>query len=150
MRSQTIKVRNLPQWEVQPRTVHVKPVLALMFMGVAGIALLFVPAFAGLGVILIIISIFSLLIMPDRILIQFTPDYLVLSNHRDAETCTIIYWDDIVNWQYEYHPSVDKLLINLVNGTSESIEMYSRRAVARYMNQYAPDKEIKSVRRKDS
>ena len=88
--------------------------------------------------------------MPDRILIQFTPDYLVLYNHRDAETCTIIYWDEIVNWQYEYHPSVDKLLINLVNGTSESIEMYSRRAVARYMNQYAPDKEIKSVRRKDS
>ncbi len=149
MRSQTIKVRNLPQWEAQPRTVHVKPVLALVIMGIAGIGLLFFPAVAGLGVILIIISIFSLLIMPDRILIQFTPEYMILYNHRDAETCTIIYWDEVVNWQYEYHPSVDVLLINLVNGTTESIEIYSRSAVARYLDQYAPGKEIKSVRRKD-
>ena len=131
-------------------TVHAKPILGLLLCGVAGFALLFFPAAAGIGVILLIVSVFALSLMPDRFLIQFSEDYLVLYNHQDMDMCTIIYWDEIVNWQYEYHPAVDVLTVNLVNGTSESIELYSKRPIIRFMNQYAPGKEIRSSRRKDN
>ncbi|MBP3868008.1 MAG: hypothetical protein IKF60_09405 [Solobacterium sp.] len=150
MRSQVIKTRNLPAWKAPPRIVHVKPVLLMILLGLLGIGFLFFQPLAGIGAILIIVSVFSILVMPDRILIQFSPDYLVLYNHRDADTCTIIYWDEIVNWQYEYHPSMDRLTINLVNGSSESIELYSKRPIQYSMNQYAPGKEIKSARRKEN
>lgn len=149
MKSQVIKVRNLPKLESQPYTVHVKPVLALTLMGFAGIAMLLTPVLAGAGVVLILISVFSLLMMPDRFLIQFTPEFLILYNHREANICTIVYWEDIVTWQYEYHKGVDVLVLSLIDGSTQTIELYSKRSIARYMNQYAAGKEVKSVRRKD-
>jgi len=149
MKSQVLKVRNLPASETPPRIVHVKPVLAMALLGLLGICFLFFQPMAGIGAILVIVSVFSILLMPDRVLIQFFPDYLVLYNHRDMDTCTMIYWDEIVNWQYEYHPSMDRLTIHLVNGSSESIELYGKRAIQRSMDQYAAGKEIRSARRKD-
>ncbi len=150
MRSQVIKVRNLPECTVQPYTIHVKPVAALAITGIAGFALLITgTAAAGAGVILILVSVFSLLMMPDRRLIQFTPDYMVLYNHRDASVCTIIYWDELVTWQYNYHPAMDVLIVSLTDGSSQSIELFSKRTAARFLNMYAPGKEIKNVRRKD-
>ncbi len=150
MKSQAIKIRNLPESSGAPYTVHVKPVAFLACIGLAGIGLLFTKTTAsGVGVVLILVSVFSLLMLPDRNLIRFTPDFLVLYNHRNAEMCTIIYWDEIVNWQYEYHKNADRLVLSLVDGSSQSIELYSKRPIIRYMNLYAAGKEQKNVRRKD-
>ena len=150
MKSQAIKVRNLPETDTAPYSVHVKPVAALAVMGLAGIGLLFSRSvLSGIGVIMIMISVFALLMMPDRILLQFTPDYLILYNHRNSGMCTIVYWDDIVTWQYEYHKGFDVLVLSLVDGTSQSIELYSKRPIIRFMNMYAAGKEQKNSRRKD-
>ena len=150
MKSQSIKVRNLPAADVPVYTVHVKPIATLAVMGLAGIGLLFTGTVAGgAGVVLILVSVFSLLMLPDRFLIQFTPDYMVLYNHRNPEECTIVYWDDIVTWQYEYHKGVDVLVLSLVDGSTQTIELYSKRPIERFMNQFAPGKEVKSTRRKD-
>lgn len=151
MKSQMIKTRNLPDWTHQPHMIHVKPVAFLTLVGLAGIAL-FVSgtAWVGIGLILSITSVFALLMMPDRILIQFTPEYMVLYNHRDKETCTVIYWEDLVNWQYEFHPSYDTLTCFLVDGSVQHIDLYAKRPAAKYLNQYAPGKEIKNVRMKEN
>ena len=150
MKSQVIKVHNLPDWKSQPHTIHVKPVLGLSILTVCGMAMLFSSTLAGLGLVAVIVTTFALLMMPDRNLIQFTPEYAVLYNHRDPGLCTIVYWDDLVTWQYEYHPSVDQLTFHLVDGSVQSIEMFRKSAVARYMNQYAPGKEVKTSRRKEA
>ena len=151
MKSQVIKAKNLPVWTHQPYTIHVKPVAFLAVMGLAGIGLFFTKGtLIGVGLILTIVSIFALLMMPDRILAQFTPDYMILYNHRDKNICSIIYWDELVNWQYEYHGSYDVLSCCLIDGTVQSIDLYSKRRAAKYINMYAPGKEIKTVRRKDS
>lgn len=103
----------------------------------------------GIGLFLIMVSIFSLLMLPDRLLVQFNPDYMVLYNHRDRSLCSIVYWDEIVTWQYEYHATHDRLALSLLDGTVQSVELFSKRSVARYLEQYAPGKEVKSSRRKD-
>ena len=145
-----IKTRNLPPVTAQPYTIHVKPVAALSLMGIAGIGLLLTHSFlSGIGVMMILLSVFALLMMPDRLLMQFSPDFMVLYNQRDAARCTVIYWDEIVNWQYEYHPGVDVLALSLVDGSTQTIELFSKRSISRFMNQYAPGKEIKSTRRKE-
>ena len=61
----------------------------------------------------------------------------------------MIYWDEIVNWQYEWHPANDNLTITMVDGSMQIIELYSKRRVAKYLNMYAPNKEIKNVRIKE-
>ena len=145
-----MKVRNLPQTKNQPYSIHVKPVFALCVMGIAGIGLLLTrTAFAGLGVMQIVIAIFALLMMPDRILLQVSPEYLAMFNLRDPSKCTVVYWDEVVNWQYEYHSPADILALSLIDGSTQTIEMFSRRSVSRFMNLYAPGKEIRSSRRKE-
>ena len=55
----------------------------------------------------------------------------------------MIYWDEIVNWKYEYHTSVDLLKVTTVDDNTESVEMYSKWGVRKFMNLYAPGKEVK-------
>ncbi|MBO7703858.1 MAG: hypothetical protein J6S26_05370 [Solobacterium sp.] len=150
MRSQVIKVRNLPEWQSQPHTIHLKPVAALAVFALAGLIMLVMNTFAFAGLIFLITSVFALLMMPDRFLIQFTPEYAILYNHRDLTLCTIVYWEDLVNWQYEYHAVSDTLLLTLTDGSVQSIELYAKAPVARYLNQYAPGKEVKTSRRKEA
>ena len=151
MKSQVIKARNIPEPARQPYTIHVKPVAFLTLLGLAGLALFLTRGpWVGVGLILSIVSVFALLMMPDRTLMQFTPEYMVLYNNRDKSICTLIYWEDLVTWQYEYHPGSDLLSCSLTDGSVQTIELFSKRPVARYINLYAPGKEIRSVRRKES
>ncbi|MBR4444628.1 MAG: hypothetical protein IKS37_01850 [Solobacterium sp.] len=148
MRSQTIKIRNLPHDPTRvTKTVNVKPVLLLLFLLLLGGIFLAIRAYLLVGGIFIAgISLFALLVMPDRILCQFTDEYLVLYNTREKDECNLLYWDEIVSWQYEWHPSVDLLVIQMIDGSTETQEMYSKRSIAGMMRRYIPGKEIRSSR----
>ncbi len=150
MKSQAMKVKNLKKWAMAPKTIRVKPVMTLIVIACVGCFLIFLQTYlAGLGVCLMILALFSLLLLPDRKLVEFTPDYLILYNQKDDSMCLILYWDEIMQWHYEWHPTYDYLVITMVDGTSEKIEMYSKHSIARHMRYYAAKKEIKSVRVKD-
>ena len=150
MKSQVIKVKNLKSWAMAPKAIRLKPITTLVVIAIGGACLLFSNTYlAGLGVCLMTVSLFSLLLLPDRKLVEFTPDYLIMYNQRDESMCTIIYWDEIVKWRYEWHATYDYLVVTLIDGSSERIEMYSKHSIARSMEYYAPNKEIKNVRVKE-
>lgn len=130
-------------------TVHVKPTFALSFFVLLGIAMMIMKPYMMLpGLTLIILSLFALAVMPDRLLCTFTPEYLVLYNCKDRAECNIIYWDEIVSWTYEWHPNYDQLVINLTDGRTELQDMYSPRTIRRQMRLYAKDKEKKARSRR--
>ena len=93
---------------------------------------------------MILLALFSLFIMPDRKLCDFTDDYLVLYNQPDRSRCYMVCWEDIVSWRYEWHASYDQLVILLSDGSTQMQEMYSRLSIQYYMNQYAKGKEVKN------
>ena len=43
----------------------------------------------------------------------------------------------------------DLLVVTLLDGSTQSVDMYSKRSVAKYMRQFAPNKEKKNVRNKE-
>lgn len=144
MKSQVIKVKNLKEWASPPKQIRVKPNGFLTVVGIAGVAMMFLKTYlAGLGLCVVTVSVFALLLLPDRILVEFTPQYIVMYNQKDEEMCTIIYYDEILEWHYEWHATCDKFAITLIDGTSESVDMYSKRCVLRSMHMYAPGKERK-------
>lgn len=151
MRSQYIKTRNIPDTvRKNAHTVRVKPWLTLIGIFVIGVVVVAMHSYTvGIALPLMILTLFSLLAMPDRILIQFTPEYMLMYNQHDRSECAMIYYEDVVSWQYEYHRSSDLLVVNLVDGTSQSVDMYGRYAISRFMKMYLPYKEVKSVRRKN-
>lgn len=128
--------------------VTVKPTGYLALMLLAGFGFLFAgtSALSVLGMLMLVTSIYSICMLPDRLLMQFTPAYAVLYNQRDRNSCSIVYWNEITNWQYEYHRANDRLVFYLVDGSKQEVDIYSKRLVTRMMKTYAPNKEIKNAR----
>lgn len=145
VKSQVIKTRNLP--EDLSRTayeVHVKPWWFLIIVLVADVFIMILkPYMISLFIPLVILTLFAIFGMPDKVLVQFTPDYLVMYNRKSKDECTLVYWDEVVSWVYEYHNAADVLKLELIDGSIESVEMYSKRSVRKKMNLYAKDKEKK-------
>lgn len=124
--------------------VQLKPTVFLALMVMTG--MIFVAAKPYLilgGIMMVMLGAFCLFVMPDGVLCEFTRDYLVLYNRRRSQDCMLIYWEDIVSWQYEWHANTDYLIIMLVDGSTERQEVYSG-SIRRLMKRYAPGKEIKA------
>ncbi|MGP1376577.1 MAG: hypothetical protein ACTTKS_03235 [Bulleidia sp.] len=149
MKSQIIRTRNIPP-STDGRMLHirVKPTGLLILGLTLGIASLFgARRFIILGVLLGSVCLFSFF-LPDRILASFTPEFLALYNQKEKDSAIICYWDEIVQWRYEYHRANDCLVVTLVDGSSQSVEMYARYPLVWYMHRFAPNKEIRSGRMK--
>ena len=144
MKSQAIRKRNLPEDVSVLHRVQLKPTLFLILMDMAG--MIFVvpkPYLVLIGIMMVMLGAFCLFVMPDGILCEFTKDYLILYNRHEKDECTMVYYEDIVSWSYEWHANSDYLTLMLVDGSTERQEVYSRRIRA-YMKLYAPGKELKT------
>lgn len=153
MKSQKIRVRNLPENITRSRaSVHVKPTgILFLLLCIGAMIILLLQELFIYGVAMIMLAIFALTILPDRILITFADDYLVLYNQQDRSICVLLYYDEIVNWQYEVHRTYDRILFTLVDGSCESQEMFSLCAVKKNLEEHLPGKQKKSLRvRKES
>ena len=144
MKSQKIYIRNLPADRAVTHTVRLKPLLLIFLILLSGILLFFASIYyRTIAAVMVMVALFMLAVMPEKILCEFTDKYLILYNQKDHSRCMMIYWEDIVNWRYEWHAYSDQLWITLVDGISESIELYSKRSVRRWLNRYAPQKELR-------
>ena len=147
MRSQTIRTRNLPENNGLEEKVHVKPITILSLMLVIGIVLAVLKPFLLFpGILITLMALFALFIMPDRVICEFRDEYVILYNERKKTRCNMIYYEDVVSWQYEWYPTVDKLVFNLVDGTSQILEVYSKASVRDYLDDHLPHKEVKKSR----
>ena len=148
MKSQRIRVRNLPDTpdEIE-KTVMLKPKILFAFMMVAGfIITVFKSYLVVTGLSLVILAAFALFIMPDGKLCEIRKNYIVLYNNPGTDQVTLVYWDELMNWSYEYHAAADLLVLTLYDGTVETQEMYSRYTISGSMKKHALDKEKKGRR----
>ncbi len=146
MRTQYIKIRNIPEAErKRATTIRVKPWVGLYVLLVVSLIMVFMKSyFMVLSASVVILTLFALMILPDRILVQFMQDYMILYNRTDRDECTMIYYDEVVSWHYEYHRNSDLVVVDILNGDSETFDMFSKRIIKRYMNRYMPNKEKKA------
>ena len=148
MKSQVIRKRNIPSDAYVTHRIQLKPKLTMDIVHLSGVIFIAAKPYLMLvGAMLVTLAFFCLFVMPDGVLCEFTRDYLILYNRRDRSECMLVYWDDIVSWQYEWHPVTDMLSITLVDGSTETLEVYSS-SVRRYMKLYCANKENRTkVRR---
>lgn len=143
MKSQVIRIRNLPETRSVLQRYQLKPTLFLVSMIISGMLMVAAKPYLMLGgIMMTMLGAFCLFIMPDGILCEFTREYLILYNRRRSDDCMLIYYDEIVSWKYERHPSADELIITMVDGSTQKQECYSKR-IAIYMRIYVADKEAR-------
>ena len=149
MKSKEIRVRNLPKDDVPFYVSNVKPTSFLIIAMITGICFLWIRSYLQvIGVMVIMVSLFSLLMLPDCKLYEIHQDYIVLYNRHDKSECLIIYYEDMVSWHYEWNPSYDQLVISLVDGSVEKQEVYAKYRIEKWLNSLAPGKQAKKNYRK--
>lgn len=142
MKSKILKIRNIAKEPPIIATVSVKPKQGLsILIFVSFIMMIFSNLFSYIGVLVFGISTFCLFVLPDRKLIEFTYDYIILYNCKEREKCSLVYWEDMLTWQYISRADHDELEIELVDHTIKSIECFSRRSVIPLLRTYAREKE---------
>ncbi len=148
MKSQVIKSRNLPKdYKTYEKMINVKPIGLLIVTLISGVLITFLkPYLAMSGISMIVLSLFCLVVMPDKELCRFTKDYLVLFNRHHKDECTLVYWDEIVSWHYEWYKTYDKMVVELIDGSYEIQEMYSLYAIKKEMELHVPNKMKKNKR----
>ena len=146
MKSQVLRATNLPKDREALHSVKVKPIVLLLAIVLFGLFLaIFRDYLLFFGIMIIGISSFSLFLLPNKVLIEFYPEYLVLYNYKDKNRCHIVYYDEIVSWKYERRVNGDTLVLNLVDGSSLLQDLYSKRSIQTYMDQFLPNKEVKNT-----
>lgn len=144
MKSKELKTYNLPCEQEIIHQLEVKPYVFLVTILIIGIAYIFYNG--SIALVLMSMSLYALFFLPDRKLLIFTEEYMVMQNKAAKDDCIMIYYDEIISWQYIRSSKVDTLVVELEDGTLEKIDCFSKRRVTKYMEEFAPNKQIKMKR----
>lgn len=148
MKSKELKTYNLPEDRVVLSYIDAKPVMGIFLIFVlGGILLVYQQYFMGGAIVLM--SLGAMFLLPSRKLIEFYSDYLVLYNHANKDVCEMIYYEDVVSWQYAYGVAFDKLNFKLVDNSIHSVDGFSIITFENQLNKYLKDKkEVKKEKKK--
>ncbi len=139
MRTKELKVYNLPNNRTINADIDAKPYTLLLGLMGLGVMLMIFNAYIY-GASLLLLGLFAIALLPRKILIEFSDNYMVLYNKVDKNDCVIIYYDDIVFWNYQRNVQNDTLTIELLDGSVESINCFDKHRIQRFMFIYAKGK----------
>lgn len=147
MRSKILKTRNIPKNVTVIQRVTLKPVFLLSMMIIVSAVILFFTSVTILGLSLLGLTSFFFFILPNHVLIEFTEEFLILYNRKSKDECTLVYWDEIMNYEYQSNnKGADILSITLIDDTVYTIECFSRNSIRLMFNQFASNKEVRRKR----
>lgn len=145
MKSKELKVYNLPSDSFFISEINAKPTILFLLIFFAGIISLFFDFPKLYGVIISLAGLTCICFMPRAVMVEFYNDYLILYNKADKNTCTIIYYDEVNSWYYTWGTSRDFLVIELLDGTQEKIEAFSKTIFEVNMSRFLKDKHVKNL-----
>ncbi len=141
MNSKEIKAYNLPKDQRIIYHMETKPYILLGIFLTVGFLMFMVNGM--LAIVICSVVIYAIILLPSKVLLDFTDDYLIMYNRSSKNDCVMIYYNEIVSWTYRKDIREDELIVELVDGSTEKVECYSRTKVRRIMSTFARDKEIK-------
>lgn len=96
------------------------------------------------GIAIAVIGLSFLMFLPKLIMLEFYDDYMILHNKANKTDCVLIYYEDVVSWHYQWNAYKDYLYIELIDGTNERIEAFSKTEFELAMNRFLKDKRKKT------
>lgn len=144
MKSKELKTYNLPKDDLLISSIDAKPSFLFLLLTIFGILLLFFESFRLYGVSILVITLITYLYLPKVTLMEFFQDYLVLYNRADNNTCVLVYYDEVVSWNYTWSANRDYLNIELQNSQKERIEAFSKTIFESNMNRFLKEKKKKN------
>ena len=145
MKSKVLKSYNIPTDQVLLSVIDAKPSALILLVTGLGMLIFMAGWSYAYGVAIMIVALCCGLFLPRDILMIFFEDYLILYNKADRSSCVLIYYDEVVSWNYSWSPTRDYLNIELIDGSIERIEAFSKTYFESKMKLYLKGKQKKNV-----
>ena len=140
MRSKELKTHNLPVDNQVLAQIDAKPTFLFMILIGMGLIFFIYNHTNPYGVFVTIVAVAALIYLPRVVLMEFYQDYMVMYNKADKTNCVLIYYDEVVSWNYVWGANRDFLLVELVDGSEEIIETFSKTVFESNLNRFLRDK----------
>lgn len=142
MKSSLIKIENIDKLTPIAYTIRLKPLGILIGAFVVGVICFFMGTpFSEIGLFLSVLAVFFFIVLPDRILLQFTDKSVRMYTKDTVGEVRILYYDEIVSYTYEASHKKDTLYFTLVDGSTYSLEVYGQRKLKKILSEKLPFKE---------
>lgn len=141
MKSKELKNYNLPDNRIYNDVLDAKPGKLLLFIMIIGFILLIKKIYV-FGCALFFLGAACLIFLPNRKLIEFYDDCMIIYNKARKDECNIIYYDDVKSWEYHTSVSDDELIFVLEDGSVQKIDAYSKIDFEKQLDKYMKDKKV--------
>lgn len=144
MKSKKLKIRNLPKNEKQIDHITAKP-MGILFGSVVLGFILFFTKYYLIGTILFAMFFYELVCVKDYELVAFYETYAVFFIDKKKENCYIVYYDDILKWDYKTKwNSYDKIDLVFKNGNEVELRCMEKRKFKKYFPCISKNEEVES------
>ena len=143
MRSKELKTYNLPNENQALSQIDAKPNFIFVIMVCMGLALFIYDHTNPYGIFMTLVSIIAMIYMPRVVMMEFYQDYMVMYNKADKSNCALIYYDEVLSWNYVWGANRDFLLVEMTDGNEEIIEAFSKTLFESHMNRFLRNKHKK-------
>lgn len=141
MKSSLIKIENVDHSVPVSYTIRLKPLAILIVGFILGIICFFIGSpFSELGLFLAVLCVFFFVVLPDRVLLQFTDKSVRLYSKDTPGEVRLLYYDEIVTYTYQFSRKEDVLLFRMVDGSGYQIEVFGRRKLMKILEEKLPYK----------
>ena len=137
-------VYNLPSDEQQLAEINAKPNVLFSLITIISIISIILGHVNYYNIALIFLSLCAVGFMPKVILMEFYSSYLVLYNRVDKNKCELIYYEEVVSWYYSWGANRDYLVIELMDGSIQKLEAFSKYLFEYQMSRFLKDKHKKN------
>lgn len=143
MKSKELKNYNLPDNRTYNDVLDAKPVPFLLIVMGVGFVLL-INKLVIFGCALFFLGAACLIFLPNRKLIEFYDDCMIIYNKARKDECCIVYYDDVKSWEYRMSVSDDELVLILADDSIQKVDGYSKTEFEKQLDKYMKDKKIVS------
>lgn len=109
--------------------INAKPNLFLVILFLISLFLVIKSYLIYLATIGLISSVYCLVFLPNKIILEFDQNYLIVYDTFDKTECSIVYYDEIKTYKWQTSHSYDNLIITLYDGTIKKIPCIKKNLV---------------------
>lgn len=117
------------------KKIDAKPWFLLSFCLIVSFLLLLNKQFIYLAVMLVISSLYCIVAIPSKVILEFGDEFLLIYDQLDKRDCSIIYYDEIENYRWISRKKTDQLVIILHDGTEKITDCIQKQKVLALLKQ---------------
>lgn len=143
MKSKSLKSYHLPAVREVLQSFEAKPYLYLTLLAIASLLAVVEGTYFLPGLIILFTCIFAIVILPNRLLIEFSEDYMVVYHRVNKDDCMMVYYEDVLAYFIEKNRRYDLVYFVLTDGSEIHVPIFNRRGSEKILDMFLHGKKQK-------